>query len=131
MPKKILNLDEMLDDEPAEPVHTRPFRLFGRDWTLVCDMNAFAVAEMMTGDAGGIVRFIDSLILEEERIAFRTALASKPLSAERLNKIMDKMIEAAVEPHPTTPPSASSRTGRNQTSVRKSAAGSSRKPAGR
>jgi len=128
---KIVDLDAQLGSEPDAPRHTARFRLFGRDWTMVCDLNAFAVSDMLTGEPAAIVRMIDSLVAEDERIDFRTAFASQPnLTAERLGQILNAMIEVAGQ-RPTTPSSISPRGGRSQTSRPKSAASSSRRPAAR
>lgn len=122
---KTLDLDAELG-EVEEAIHTRPFKLFSKTWTLVCDLNSFALSDLATGEPAAIVRFLDSIVIEAERTAFRTALASQPsLSAERLGKILTALVEAATE-RPTTPPSVSGSGRAKPTSVRKSAASSSR-----
>lgn len=127
---KVLNLDAELG-ESTDPVNTRPFKLFGRDWTLNCDLNTFALSDLATGEPAAIVRFLTSIVTEDQRDDFRNALASQPnLSAERLGKIITALVEAATE-RPTTPPSASGSGRANLTSVRKSAASSSRTQGGR
>ena len=130
MAPKILDLDAEigLDDTPSA---TKPFKLFGRTWTMLCDLNSFAMSDLTTGEPAAIVRFIDSVILPAERIDFRNAISSQPnLTAERLGKILTALVEAAAE-RPTTPPSASSRGATSQTSQRKSAGSSSATRAGR
>lgn len=127
---KILDLDAQLggDDQPA---NTRPFRLFGRDWTLNCDLNAFALSDLATGEPAAIVRFLTSVVVEDQREDFRNALAAQQnLSAERLGAIITALVEATSE-RPTTPPSGSGSGRPNLTSVRKSAGSSSRTQAGR
>ena len=126
MPKNILDLDADLALEDDEPQHTKQFRLFGKDWTLVCDLNSFAMSDLTTGDPSAIVRFIDSVILPEQRVDFRTAMTNvKNLTGEKLGKILGALVEAASE-RPTTPPSGSSGGARSPTSRPKSVASSSR-----
>lgn len=122
---KTLDLDAAIG-EIEEPQHTRPFKLFGKTWTLVCDLNSFALSDLATGEPAAIVRFLDSIVVPAERQEFRVALASQPnLPAERLGKILNALVEAATE-RPTTPQSASGSGRPNQKSVPKSAASSSR-----
>lgn len=121
---KTLDLDAALGDAD-DVINTRPFKLFGKTWTLVCDLNSFALSDLATGEPAAIVRFLDSIVIPEERTDFRTTLAAQPnLSAERLGKILTALVEAATE-RPTTPPSASGSGRAKPTSARKSAASSS------
>lgn len=121
---KILDLDAQIGIDNT-PSATKPFKLFGRTWTMMCDLNSFAMSDLTTGEPAAIVRFIDSVILPAERVDFRNAISSQPnLTAEKLGAILTALVEAAAE-RPTTPPSASSRGATNPTSPRKSAANSS------
>lgn len=122
---KLIDLDAELGDDDT-PVHTRPFKLFGRTWTLLCDLNTFALSDLATGEPAAIVRFLNSVVIDEEREDFRNSLASQPnLTAERLGKILTTLVEAATE-RPTTLASVSGSTAPKRTSPRKSAASSSR-----
>jgi hypothetical protein len=119
---KMIDFDDLLASEDDEPIHTVPFKLFGREWTLVCDVNSFALAAISTGDSAAIGNFFDSIILDEEKAEFRQALSTaRGLTGEKLAALVMKMIEVASE-RPTTPPSGSSRGAGKSTSVRKSAA---------
>jgi len=121
---KILDLDSELGIEDT-PAYTKPFKLFGRTWTMMCDLNSFALSDLTTGEPAAVVRFIDSVILPAERIEFRNAISSQPnLSADRLGKILTALVEAASE-RPTTPQSDSSSGAAKKTSQRKSGASSS------
>lgn len=121
---KILDLDAQIGID-STPSVTKPFKLFGRTWTLMCDLNSFAMSDLTTGEPAAIVRFMDSVILPDERVDFRNAISSQPnLSADKLAAILTALVEAAAE-RPTTPPSVSSRGATSQTSPRKSAASSS------
>jgi hypothetical protein len=121
---KLIDIDAALGDDDA-PVATRPFKLFGRNWTLLCDLNSFALSDLATGEPAAIVRFLNSIVAEDEREDFRSTLASQPnLTAEKLGKILTALVEAATD-RPTTPASASGSTAPKRTSQRKSAASSS------
>lgn len=127
---KILDLDAQLGIA-NEPVNTLPFRLFGREWTLLCDLNTFALSDLGTGDPAAVVRYMVSFVIDDERDDFRTALSSQPnMTVERLGEILTALTEAATE-RPTTPPSVSGPGRQSQTSPRKSAASTSRRPAAR
>jgi hypothetical protein len=120
-----LDADLGLDNDDA-PVNTRPFKLFGRTWTLVCDLNTFALSDLTTGEPAAVVRFLTSVVVEDERDDFRTAFATaKGLTSETLGKILTAIVEAATE-RPTSPPSDSGSGRKNPTSPRKSVATSSR-----
>jgi len=122
---KILDLDADLglDDEP---VHTRQIKLLGRQWTLICDLNSYALSNMTTGDPGAIVEFLNGVILEEERSDFAKALSRvKNLTPEKLGAILGKLVEAAGE-RPTPPPSASPRGASKRTTTPKSAGATSK-----
>lgn len=116
---KIVDIDAELGDSD-EVIHTKKIRLLGREWTIQCDLNTFAMSQIAAGDASGISRFISNLVIPEERDDFIETLSSaKNLSGERLGSILQKLIEVAGE-RPTEPPSPSLRTAKKPTSVRKS-----------
>lgn len=124
--KKVIDLDAQLGfDEPDEPLHTKTVSLFGREWTVVCDLNSFGMTAFMTGDVQGIVELLLGLVVEGERDDFVKALSRKRnLDAEKLRDIINALIEVAAEV-PTKQPSASSRTATKRTSKPKSVASSS------
>lgn len=118
--KKVVDLDAELGiyDEAA-PAHTKKVKLLGREWTVVCDVNNFSIAEMMSGDAGAVARFIVNVIHPDEADQFRQELGKvKNLSAEKLGLLLNRLIEVAGE-RPTESPSTSRRTAGSRTSVRK------------
>jgi hypothetical protein len=116
-----LDLDKELgfaDDEPSE---TKKVRLLGREWTLVCDLNSFTIAQIVGGDTSAVSGFIIGLIAEDEQEDFGKALMkAKNMTGERLGLLLQKLIEAAGE-RPTEPPSPSRRTAKKPTSSLKSA----------
>lgn len=123
---KILDLDADLGLDET-PVTTRQIKLLGRQWTLVCDLNSYALSNLATGEPEAIVQFINGLIPEDERSDFAAALSKVPnLTPDKLGAILGKLVEAASE-RPTTPPSASSRGGSNRTSSPKSAAATAKR----
>lgn len=118
-PNKPIDLDAQLGFD-LTPAPTKPVRLFGSEWTIVCDVNSFAISDIMSGDSGGIARFIRGVVIESEQEAFTKALAKVPnLDGEKLGKLLEVLIEAASE-RPTESPSPVRRTAGSQTSVRKS-----------
>ena len=122
---KLLDLDLGLDLDET-PVTTRPIKMFGQEWTLVCDLNSFALSNLTTGDPQALVQFLNSIIVEDQRVEFGKALSSVPnLTPEKLGTILGKLVEAAGE-RPTTQPSASQRGASNPRTSQKSAAGSSK-----
>lgn len=123
---KVIDLDDLIGGEDEDlPVHTRQAKLFGRNWTLVCDVNTFGLAALTTGDPAAIVDFIRSIIHPDEVDEFMGAFRKqRNLSGERLAKIVNALIEAASE-RPTKQPSVSSRGASSRTSARKSTGTSS------
>ena len=118
--KKAIDLDAQLGFD-STPAPTKTVRLFGSEWTIICDVNSFALSDVMSGDAGGIARFIRGMVIEAEQDAFTRALAKVPnLDGEKLGKLLEALIEAAGE-RPTEQPSPARRTAGSQTSVQKSA----------
>jgi hypothetical protein len=119
---KIIDLDADLGLDGGEPLHTKKIKLLGREWTVICDLNSFAMSEIMAGDTGAISTFIRNLIAEDERDDFAKALAGqKNLSGEKLGQLLGKLIEVA-SGRPTELPSPSSRTATKRTSTPKSRA---------
>lgn len=121
----IIDFDSEFDIDSDEPVHTKQFKMFGQEWTLVCDINSFGISELTTGDAAGLVRFIQGLIQPDQWSEFSQKLGQvRNLNGEKLGKILNKMIEVA-SGLPTTPLSPSPRGASKRTSNPKSAANSS------
>lgn len=121
--KKVVDLDAEFGLELDGPQHTRKIKLLGREWTVICDINSYAVSELMSGtDPGVIARFISGLILPEEVPAFNQALGRvRNLDGEKLVELLNRLVEVAAE-RPTESPSPSRRTATKPTSVRKSPA---------
>jgi hypothetical protein len=116
---KIVDLDSELDSGEDEVLHTKKIKLLDKEWTIVCDLNTFAMAQIASGDAGGIATFIAGLVIEDERDEFvKTLAGARHLTGERLGAILNRLIEVAGE-RPTTQPSPSGRTVKKPTSVRK------------
>ena len=127
---KILDLDADLGLDDT-PVHTRPIKLLGKEWTLICDLNSYALSNLTTGEPSAIVEFLNGVIIEEQRSDFAKALSAVPnLTPEKLGVILGKLVEAAGE-RPTKPPSASPRGVSSLTPTRKSVGVSSKTRAGR
>lgn len=127
---KVLDLDALIEFDET-PVHTRKIKLFKQEWTMVCDVNAMAISDVVSGDPAALVRFFDSIIVDEERVAFRTAMTRVPnLDAETLLAIFSQLMEAAGE-RPTKPPSSSSGGATTKPPPRKSVASTSRTTARR
>jgi hypothetical protein len=105
------------DDEPA---NIKKIRLLGREWTVVCDLNSFAMAKIAGGDASGVADFLVNLLVEDEQEDFTKALANaKNMDGERLGKLLSRFIEVAGE-RPTERPSPSPRTAKRTTSSQRS-----------
>lgn len=119
---KIIDLDSELGFENDEPVPTKKIKLFGREWTIVCDLNTFTMADIASGDAGSIARFVRNIVVEDEQSDFSAALsAAKNMTGEKLGQLLAALIEAASE-RPTKSPSPSARTAKKKTSALKSVA---------
>jgi hypothetical protein len=119
---KIIDLDKRLDIKSDEPVHTKQVKLFDRNWTIICDLNTFAMADIASGDAGSIARFIKNIVIEEQREDFALAIsAAQNMTGERLGQLLSALIEVASE-RPTQSPSPSPRTAKKKTSGLKSVA---------
>ena len=120
---KIRNIDEELGTPDEVPV--REVILFGRTWNVRLDVNAYAITAFGVGDVKGVLAFLDNAVIDDEREAFRNAIASaKGLTAERLLAIMNALLEVASE-RPTTSPSDSSRGRQTKRTGQSSAVGSS------
>lgn len=116
---KIIDLDAQLP-ESNTPVVTRKVKLFGEQWDVVCDINSFTLASLLTGDVQAYTEFLLSSVVEDQRAAMRRALtAQRNLDPERLASITNALVEVMSE-RPTESPSASSRTASKRTSSRKS-----------
>lgn len=114
------DLDKALGFDDDEPSETKTIRLLGRDWTVVCDLNSFTMAQIAGGETSGVAKFLVNLIAEDEQEEFGVALATaKNMNAKRLGLLLEKLIEVAGE-RPTESPSRSPRTAKKQTSSLKS-----------
>lgn len=103
-----------------EPVPTKEIKLLGRSWTIQCDLNSFAMAQIAGGDATHLAHFVSNLVVEDQREDFVTALsAAKGLTGERLGALLSKLIEVAGE-RPTNVPSPSPATAKRRTSTLRS-----------
>lgn len=126
MTVKTTTIDLDSSDELAflsydEPVHTKRVKLFGADWDVRCDINTFALGELLVGGgAGELSRYLLDFIVEEQRPDFAAKLRSLPnLDGERIGKIIFKLMEVAGE-RPTKPSALSPRTASKRTSSPKS-----------
>lgn len=118
---KLTDLDTLLGfNEPEPKEHTTKVTLFGRQWTVRCDINAFVLSSLASGDAGAIATFLKDVVIEEDWPA--TLAAQRNLDPERLGKIVAALVEAASE-RPTESPARSSRTAKNRTSGPRSVVG--------
>lgn len=123
-----IDLDAKLADLGIEdePIHTAGFRLFGRDWTLVCDVNMFNLATLAEGDPAAIIGFFDNVIHPDEIAEFKATLRrQKNFDGPKLGAILNLMVEAATE-RPTKQPSGSLSGATKRTSKPRSTANSSR-----
>lgn len=121
-----VDLDALLGLDAAsltsEPTHTKSVRLFGKEWTLVCDINSFALSNLTTGSVAAVPEFIKGLIHPDQWTEFASTMSQvKNLDAPMLGKILNVLVEAASE-RPTKQPSTSPRGGSTRTSGRKSQA---------
>lgn len=116
-----VDLDHLLGLVVKEKQRTKKIKMFGRTWTVICDLNSFAMAQIAGGDSGGISKFMLGLVDEDEKEDFAEALSSaKGLDGEKLGALLTKLIEVAGE-RPTEQPSPSPRTAKKQTSTLRSA----------
>jgi len=117
VPTQITDLDSELGLVVKEAMPTKHVKILGRNWTIICDLNSFAMAQIAGGEPGGISKFLMGLVVEGEREDFSEALSSaKGLDGEKLASLMSRLIEVAAE-RPTVSPSASRSTARRQTSA--------------
>lgn len=125
---KILDLDAKLGFAASEaPVHVKQVRLFGAEWTIICDVNSFTLSRVMSGNPEAVVDFLINAVEESQRVAFVKVMSDqKDLSPERLGSILNAFVEVAAE-RPTTPPSASGSTPAKKTSGRNSGASTARR----
>jgi len=122
---KIIDLDADLFGVDDEPTPTKQVKLFGREWTILCDLNSFSISALGSGDPSAIVNFLDGLIAEDQRVDFRLAISRvKNLTPEKLGKLINSLVEVVTE-RPTTPPSASLRGASKRVTAPKSRAASS------
>jgi hypothetical protein len=125
---KVLDLDAKLAFDDDTPIHTRDIILFGQEWTVVCDANAYALSALSSGDVTAYRDYLVNTVILEQREAMHTVLLrQRGLTAERFVAIIEAVFEVVSEGVPTTRASASSRTPAKKTSSRTSAAPSSSK----
>lgn len=116
-PVPITDLDAELGLVIKEPMPTKKVKMLGRQWTIICDLNSFSMAQIAGGEPGGISKFLTGLIAEEERDDFIDAMTNaRGLDGEKLATLMTRLIEVASE-RPTESPSASRATARRRTST--------------
>lgn len=117
---KVFDLDAHLNLDDDGPLHTKQIKMFGREWTLVCDVNMFAMSEIASGDTAALSAFVRNAILPEQSDEFLGELRKvRNLGGEKLGALLSALIEAASD-RPTVSPSPSQRTAKKPTSVRKS-----------
>lgn len=117
MVNKAVDLDAELGLVVTEKMPTKKIKMLGREWTVTCDLNSFAMSQIAGGDSGGISKFLINLVAEDEREDFADALGSaKGLDGEKLGALLSRLIEVAAE-RPTEQPSPSRSTARRRTST--------------
>lgn len=117
-----IDLDKDLGFSEDEVTHTKKVKLLGKEWTLVCDLNAFAMAQIASGESAGVSQFIINLVVPSQQEEFAQALRNaKNMTGERLGLLLSKLIEVAGE-RPTVSPSRSPRTAKRSPSSLKSVA---------
>lgn len=122
---KIIDIDSQLPVKPDAPTVTQPVRLFGQEWDVVCDVNSFTLASLLSGEVQAYTEFLLHAVVDEQQAAMRRVLTEqRGLDPERLAAIVNALVEVMAE-RPTVSPSASSRTASKRTSSRKSTAASS------
>jgi hypothetical protein len=116
---KAVDLDKELGMVVTERMPTKEIKLLGKEWTIICDLNSFAMAQIAGGDPGGISKFLMGLVIEEQREDFAATLsAAKGLDGEKLGALLSRLIEVAAE-RPTESPSPSRSTPRARMSTAK------------
>ena len=120
---KIIDLDEQLAFT-EETTKIQKIKLFGREWSMYCDVNSFTLSAIGAGDAGAIAAFLNNVIVEDERADFAQVLSSqRNLTPAKLVNVIGKLIEVAGK-EDVTPSTRSPRGATKRTSSPKSAAGS-------
>lgn len=116
MVNKAVDLDAELGLLVTEKMPTKKIRMLGREWTIICDLNSFAMSQIAGGDPGGISKFLVNLVVDEEREDFVDTLSNaKGLDGEKLGSLLSRLIEVAAE-RPTEQPSPSRSTAKQRTS---------------
>lgn len=122
MPTKepVIDLDTLLGMIVTEKMPTKEVKLFGRKWTINCDLNSFSMAQIAGGDASGLAKFLTNLVAEDQQEDFVKAMSeAKGLNGEKLGELLGKLIEVAAE-RPTVGPSPSPTTAKRRTSTLRS-----------
>jgi hypothetical protein len=115
-----IDLDAELGFDKDFTIPTKSVHFLGRDWTIVCDLNSFRMAQIAAGESSGIAQFLVDMFIEDERDDLAEALSkAKGLTGEKLGLLLQRVIEEAGE-RPTEPPSRSPRTAKKQMSSLKS-----------
>lgn len=129
---KVINLDAEFgfDVLPEQEAPFREVELLGmKKVRVMCDVSSFAAVNFTTGDAQAVMRFLESMIHEEDWPEFQRVASLHPAlkgekGAENLWKIINRLTEVAGE-RPSSPSSTSRATASRRTSTPKSAGKSS------
>lgn len=120
---KTPDLDAELGFGNPEAIPTKKVKLFGREWRVLCEVNAFTLTDIASGEVVALNSFLRGVIHPDDREEFVKALSSaQGMTAERLAQLIAKLIEVASE-RPTVSPSPSQRTAGKKTSALKSVGG--------
>lgn len=123
MAPKTPDLDAELGFGNPEAIPTKKVKLFGREWRVLCEVNAFTLTDIASGETAALNAFLRGIIHEDDRDDFvKTLNSTQGVTPERLAQLIAKLIEVASE-RPTVSPSPSRRTAGKKTSALKSVGG--------
>jgi hypothetical protein len=128
--KTTVNIDDMLAKEfgtEEVAVPTKTVTLFREDFTIRCDVNAFNIMNVMSGDeeeqAAAIAKTMVNIVDGPDRPRFKRVLGSQPnLTADKLLKVFAALVEAAGDAHPTDSSPGSKRSTQRKAVTRASVA---------
>jgi hypothetical protein len=126
MVKQAIDIDALLaDDEDDGPIPTVPVIIGGESFLIRQDINAFQLARLSDPDyvAAAMTSILLGAVAEDERERLVKTLGSIPkLSATKLAKIFNAVLEAAAGGTPTQSSSGSRRTTPKKVVAKRSAA---------
>lgn len=132
VPAKIINIDELLEEEFSEDakaeIAVQSVKLFGHDVRVRLDLNAFNVVRLQNveEDASVIAKTMTQIIHPDDRALVTRLLAEQErLDIRKLMFLFNTLVEVASGGHPTTSSGDSSTGTRRKAAVKRSAARSS------